>query len=275
MHDPAVEIAALRETALRDWRVRILPRFVSHLEMRSPGLAAQLTLDVVDRPRSAEACRGASPDLEITVATVTDLHRLAEAIVFIAREPRYTEQLAPYIRYVREARFGARGADATTTMQTFDEYAQISSSQFAQILQDPPIAKLRVLLEREALAVLFAQKIGEVATATATANGPPPPCSRAAEAAADAYAADLVLASRSSQLQGTFPAYLLFTILDADPYANPRQHASLRCRTQYFASRDTQGDDARRDAPNADNYQLAIARLIHQPVPGCDPHPFL
>lgn len=175
MHDPAVETATLREAALRDWRVRILPRFMSHLEMRSPGLAAQLTLDVVDRPRSAEPCRGATPDLELMVATVTDLRRLAEAIVFIAREPRYTEQLPPYIRHVREARFGAHGTAAATAVQTFDAYAQAPSNQFAQILQDPPIARLRVLLERESLAVLLAQKIGEVATATGTANGSPPP----------------------------------------------------------------------------------------------------
>src|SRR2546422_36407 len=77
-HDRALEAAALRETTLRTWRSRILPRYASYLETRSPGLAAQLTLEVVDRPRSAEPCQGASADLELTVATVADLHRLSE-----------------------------------------------------------------------------------------------------------------------------------------------------------------------------------------------------
>ena len=282
VRNPAADTAALREATLRTWRSRILPRFVSHLETRSPGLAAQLTLEVVDRPRSAEPCRGASADLELTTAAVTDLHRLAEAIVFIAREPRYAQRLAPYIRHVRDARFGS--TDAATIADgvlPFDAYAQIPSDRFAQILQDPPMAKLRTLLERETLAVMLAQKIGEVATETAIAGGEsPPPCSREAEAAADAYAADLILASRPAPLPGMFPAYLLFTIVDADPRANPRQHASLRCRAQYFARRDADGAPAGgqrnttgRSASDGDDYQLAIERFIGQPLPGCDPRP--
>lgn len=226
----------LAADAQAEWTRRIEPRFTPFLEGRQPALREGLRLTIVAGQHAPGPCVSRDGEMRVASALLDELHQVAAAVAFSAARPEQSPRLVAFLRQSRAAR-GA--ADSALPASSFAAFAGVAPEEFARVLREPQVATMQRFIERDALSVVLAQRIGRIAArAESPAASAPIGCSRAEQAQADAFAFDIIQATRRSPAQGQFPVFAMFVLLDTDPWADPSESRPPGCRAAYFARRE-------------------------------------